>query len=141
MRTIASYVLILLIESRVFAQDTPTVLNQNIKTAHFEAMDYPITARMGHEEGAVIVRVQLDSKGNVTSASAVSGTKYLIPSSVENAKKWKFQPSQERVAIIVYIFRFEGACAQPCKTNFTYLPPNLALITVGKPFVDHAAQP
>lgn len=74
------------------------------------APDYPPAARAVRASGAVNVQVTLDERGNVVSATAVSGHPLLRAASVEAARSSKFPPTTldgvpVRVAgIIVYNF-------------------------------------
>jgi TonB family protein len=113
------------------------ILNEDIGIFDFVPLDYPLVAKINHVQGAVVVRVKVDSKGNVTSAMAISGPKQLISDSLSNAKKWRFQPEKSREVVIVYIFKFEGLCQLPCKSLFSFSPPNMATITTGDAVVDH----
>jgi TonB family protein len=113
------------------------VLDDEIKPVHFEPLNYPLSARLTHTQGIVVVRVTLDAKGSVISSDAVSGAKRLIPDAVANAKSWKFEPNQNAAAIIVYDFRIEGLCQLPCPSHSTFRPPNEEKITMGEPVVDH----
>ena len=117
-------------------QDQP-ILNEDIGIVNFEPLDYPLVPKLTHVQGAVVVRVKVDSEGKVASAIAVSGPKQLIPDSLSNAKKWRFRPEKSRDVVIVYIFKFEGLCQLPCKSLFSFSPPNLATITTGDAVVDH----
>jgi len=116
------------------------ILNESMKTQHFEDLAYPLAARLSHVEGIVVVRLHLDEEGRVINATAISGPKALISESVANAKKWRFQPNSEEAAVIVYRFRFEGLCNLPCTSQSRYEPPNFVTVTTGNPIVDHSAQ-
>lgn len=54
---------------------------------------YPAAATSARIEGVVIVEVEVDESGRVTSARAVSGNGVLRPAAVEAAKTWLFQPT------------------------------------------------
>ncbi len=117
-------------------QDKP-ILNEDIGIVRFEVLTYPVVARGTHAEGAVVVRVKVDSDGKVASAIAISGPKLLIPDCVSNAKKWLFKPEKSRDVVIVYIFKFEGLCYSSCPSSFHFSPPNAATITVGEGVVQY----
>jgi TonB family protein len=119
---------------------TAQVLNESIRTQHFEDLVYPLAARLAHVQGVVVVRVQLDDGGRVTTAAAISGPKALISDSITNARKWRFQPNLEKTAVIVYSFRFEGLCNLPCSSQSHYEPPNFVTVTTGSPVIDHSGQ-
>lgn len=132
-------VLIASVQACLLGQDGP-VLDETVKTMHFEALTYPLAARFAHIQGNVVVRARLDDQGRVTSSEAVSGAKGLIPECLSNSKKWRFQPNPQKTVFIIYRFKFEGLCNQPCSSQFLFEPPNMALITIGEPVVDHSAQ-
>lgn len=50
----------------------PTILDEEIKPLHFVELEYPLSARLAHDQGMVAVRVKLDAKGSVQSAAAIS---------------------------------------------------------------------
>lgn len=116
----------------------PIIFNESITPLFFETVAYPLTARLRRVQGTVVVRVRLDGDGKVLASAAISGTKSLISDCVENAKKWRFKPNAERAAIVIYRFKIEGLCNLPCPSQFRFEPPNLAIITIGDPVVDHA---
>ena len=118
----------------LIGQEKP-ILNEDIGIVRFEPLAYPLVARTIHAEGAVVVRVSLNSDGKIASAVAISGPKALIPDCLSNAKKWLFRPDKSRDAVIVYIFKFEGLCYSSCSSSFHFAPPNVATITVGEPVV------
>jgi len=124
------------IASCLIAQEN-TVLNEDMKLLHFIELDYPLSARLSHVQGVVAVRVTLDAEGIVKSATAISGPKLLIQDSIENAKKWQFKAGSGRAAVIIYHFKIEGLCNLPCRSQFSFWPPNLAVITMGEAVLDH----
>ena len=123
----------------LIAQDTH-VLDDMIKPLYFETLNYPLTARLNHVQGAVVVRATLDDQGNVVFSEAMSGAKSLIPDCLSNSKRWRFQSNREKTTVIVYRFKIEGLCNLPCPSHFHLQPPNLATITIGEPVVDHSAK-
>ncbi len=129
----------LVVGACLMAQDT-TVLNETIKPLYFEALTYPLAARLTHVQGVVVVRVKFDDEGKVTWSTAVSGAKSLIPDCIANSKKWIFQPNAEKAAVIVYNFKIEGLCNLPCASQFRVEPPNLVVVTTGDPVVDHSGK-
>lgn len=54
---------------------------------------YPPLARAARVSGQVVVEVEVDEKGNVLSARAVSGHALLKDSAISAARGWKFQPT------------------------------------------------
>jgi TonB family protein len=127
---------LLLAATLLVGQDQP-ILNEDIEIFNFVPLDYPLVARLNHVQGAAVVRVKVDALGNVTSATALSGPKQLISDCVSNAKKWRFRPEKSRDVVIIYVFKIEGLCQLPCKSLFSFSPPNLATITTGDAGVDH----
>ena len=119
---------------------TAQILNESIRTQHFEDLAYPLAARLTHVQGIVVVRVQLDDEGRVTTATAISGPKALISGSIANAGKWRFQPNSERAAVIIYRFKFDGLCNLPCTSQSRFEPPNFITVITGDPVVDHSGQ-
>ena len=128
--------LLLTVSFNLLGQDQP-ILNEDIGIFAFEPMSYPLTAKVTHIQGAVVVKVSIDSNGNVASSAAVSGPKQLIPDCLSNARKWRFRPEKSRTAVIVYLFKIEGLCQLPCASYFSFSPPHIATVTVGEAVVDH----
>ena len=116
-------------------EGSPVVYSEDIKPVYFEALSFPVSARLSHTEGSVIVRVNLGPDGEVLSSSAISGPKALIQDCLANSRKWRFRPNSQKAVVIVYQFRFTGVCAGPCPSQFLFYPPNVATITVGEPVV------
>jgi protein TonB len=52
------------------------------------------TSALSRLTGTVVVEVQIDERGNVTSARALSGNPVLQTSALSAAKRWKFEPSK-----------------------------------------------
>lgn len=55
---------------------------------------YPVEAKEQGVEGAVVVEVSLDEKGNVFNAHALTGHSLLREAAVEAVKKWKFKQAR-----------------------------------------------
>jgi len=116
--------------SVVRAQVDGTIFDKDINVASFENMRYPAIARAANVKGVVVVRVSLDRGGKVTDAQALSGAPYLVIDTVQNAKKWRFQPNAQNAAVLVYDFQIIGFCAHEQDSSQLILQPsNLALIT------------
>lgn len=107
------------------------------RVASFEDIRYPLAARLQHVQGVVVVKVEVDENGIVTSASALSGPRELVAECLANAKKWRFSPKMPGSLPIVYDFRIDGLCNHPCASHFVIHPPNLAVITIGEAVMDH----
>ena len=116
------------------------VLDETVKPVIFESLAYPLAARLTHTQGVVVIQVELDDAGRVTTSTALSGAKVLIAECLSNAKKWRFQSNVRHIALIVYLFKIEGLCSLPCSSQFSFHPPNLVIVRTGDPVVDHAAQ-
>jgi hypothetical protein len=117
----------------------PPVLDETIKPMREEPLEYPPLARMASIQGLVVVRAELDGRGEVFSSTAVSGNKILIPVCLSNSLKWRFEPNAANEVVIIYDFRLQGACyfGSPCESQFTFRPPNVATITSGFQVIDH----
>jgi TonB family protein len=101
----------------------------------FEDLEYPGIARETRIQGIVVVRAELDERGTVIKASALSsGAKLLIEASVSNVKKWKFKPDSGKYALVVYQFELaDGACHDASHSLFRLIHPNFATITACSP--------
>jgi hypothetical protein len=113
--------------------ERPPVLNESVQLLHVERMGYPLIARIGHIEGAVVLQATIDSDGRVSEATALSGPKALLKESAENLRKWTFASPRSSTALAVYWFRFRGLCELPCPSGFEFYPPNLVVVTTGNP--------
>lgn len=116
--------------SYLAAQDEPTIDDKDITIVHFEKLNYPPLARQARIEGVVVVRVFLDTKGNVMKAVAISGKALLIMDALANVEKWKFQPNSRNMAVVVYRFTTDlVACAPTPDFRFFKLEGNVATVT------------
>jgi hypothetical protein len=106
-----------------------TVKDEEIVVASFAEMNYPLPARLTHTQGIVVVRVKLDETGKVVSSEAISGAKTLIPDSLSNSNKWRFQAGPSKTAVIIYEFWIEGSCYSGMNGHFVFRQPNIASIT------------
>jgi TonB family protein len=112
------------------AQEADHVYDRFPRIASFAELEYPPSARHASVQGVVVVRAQLDDNGNVVSASALSGSADLVPDTLTNVKKWRFEASPVKIAVIVYDFRLrDGLCAGQCNTQFMVWQPNFVTIT------------
>jgi len=129
MRTIP-ITLVLLIGSltirHVWAQQSGTVDDKDIKVVSFEKMKYPVMGLTARIHGLVVVQVRLDDEGKVVDATAISGNEVLVPDTLANVKKWCFSPNAQKTAVVVYNFTLEGGCYQP--DTFTLEGRNLAVV-------------
>ena len=53
---------------------------------------YPLEALREHLAGTVVLRINIDKSGNVSSVDAVSGSPLLIPAAIEAVEQWKYKP-------------------------------------------------
>lgn len=113
--------------------ENPAVLDESVRALHVERMTYPLVAKIGHIEGAVVLRATVDSEGRVTEAVPLSGPKALLKESAENLRKWTFTSPRSSTVIAVYWFRFRGLCELPCLSGFEFYPPNIVVVTTGNP--------
>jgi hypothetical protein len=122
------------------AEPDELIANETIKPVFFESLSYPLSARLTRVRGIVVVHVKLDEGGKVKTARAISGPKALVRDCITNALKWRFELNATRSVVIVYDFRIEGLCNHPCSSQFRLEPPNLAVITIGEPVIDHSGK-
>lgn len=116
--------------SQAQEQKAETLRKQDISVEALEGLNYPPIARLGRVSGRVVVRVTLDERGKVLSASALSGHNVLAQAAIANAKEWRFHPSPDKTAEIVYEFRIIDECVQDeSATRFHFEVPNSVLIT------------
>ncbi len=132
-RLIGSFLLIAAMGTAQSRVETLPVLDENVRILHVERMIYPLTAKIGHKEGVVVLRATVDSEGRVSEAVPLSGPKALLKESAENLKKWTFTSPHSSAVLAVYWFRFQGLCELPCLSGFEFYPPNLVVVTTGTP--------
>jgi TonB family protein len=107
------------------AQQNGPVYDNDINVKSYEEMSYPPIAREARIQGTVVISATLDGAGRVTSTTAISGAKLLIPDCLSNAKKWRFSPNTNGLAIIIYEFRLaEGRCNHETSHLFAFREPN-----------------
>jgi outer membrane biosynthesis protein TonB len=137
-RIMTSLLFVTALHSMCLLAESPVVLDEDVRVVSFAEMEYPIVAKLKSEQGIVVVRVTFDSRGIVRDARALSGPRYLIDSAVGNARKWVFHPSKESEAIVLYDFRIEETCQNPCRSQFLFRRPNVAIIRKGHLLVNPA---
>jgi TonB family protein len=91
------------------------------------APEYPDVALQAQVEGSVAVRVEIDRKGLVRSATVVSGHPLLTKSAEAAARLWEFDQAKnsataDRQLTFVYNLLPSNACWQ--KTLARFLPPD-----------------
>lgn len=113
-----------------------TVDDGQAKLASFEDLAYSRLAQNARIQGVVVVKADLDGKGNVVGASALSGPTPLISDCLSNVKKWKFKPRSQKSAVVVYEFKLDdGACHDASHSLFRLVYQNFATITACSPVV------
>lgn len=63
------------------------------KLLHTVQAQYPAMARQIRAEGEVLLDVEVDAAGNVSSAKALSGPPILREAAIEAVRHWKYQPA------------------------------------------------
>jgi hypothetical protein len=120
----------------VRAQQDDSLSDKEIKVVSFEELHYPALARTARIQGVVVTRAKLDNQGNVVDAVGVSGSGLLLPISLENVKKWRFEPNARKSVIVVYNFTIlEGRC-NSYSSLFILQGPNLARVITCPPQVN-----
>lgn len=118
------------------AQNEEVALEGQAQPISFEDLAYPGIARMTRIQGVVIVKAELDEKGNVIAAHALVGPKSLISDCLANVKKWKFKPNSNKNAVVVYEFEIdEGACHDASHSLFRLVHPNFATVVACNPVI------
>ena len=106
-------VVVALLPSDALARQRDPLDNSKLKRTHFEDLAYPTAAQESGVQGVVVVESALDDTGRVVNPIALTGHPLLAPVAVDNARRWSFEPSAQKRAVIVYDFRLEGACRKP----------------------------
>jgi len=128
---------LVLLAPPAFGQHVTVVYNKDMKPTHIEDLSYPSIAYMAGIQGVVVVRATLDADGKVAEAEVLSGPEALTLLSVENTKKWHFEPNPEHSAIVVYNFRIEGVCqTEGVHSQMIVYPPNFAVVTGCQPMAE-----
>lgn len=53
---------------------------------------YPPVSQALHIQGTVVLRLHIDTAGNVSNLAPVSGPEFLVAAAIDAVKQWKFQP-------------------------------------------------
>ncbi len=99
---------------------------------HVESLIYPNSARIAQIQDTVKVDVIIDSKGEIFSATSISGHPLLRKAAEENIKRWKFPASNTNSSIQVeYVFKMEEPKRyyKPETRNVFDLPTRVEVIT------------
>jgi hypothetical protein len=86
--------------------DTPreagrSICHADMRLVDYEDLTYPAPARTAHVRGDVVGRAEIDGRGGVVDAAAVSGAQILIRDCLANVRKWRFQSNAQRAAVII----------------------------------------
>ena len=54
---------------------------------------YPTVARQSSTQGTVVVTAEVDERGNITGAKAISGPVQLREAAIDSVKQWKYSPA------------------------------------------------
>ena len=120
--------MLVLLASGAAAQNDE-VSDVDIKVVHFEELNYPHFAWQTEIQGLVVIRAKLDKEGKVAGAEAISGHPALVSGSLENIKKWRFQPNKQGAVVVVYNFRvLQANCAETNQQFFTLQYPNFVSV-------------
>lgn len=57
-----------------------------------ENPSYPPEAERQHVDGTVLLRINIDKNGNVSTVEPVTGHPLLIPAAIDAVKQWKYKP-------------------------------------------------
>ena len=98
---------------------------------HAESLQYPELARSARIQGDVRVRLKLDRRGKVVSATPVSGHPLLGREAGENVKQWVFSAGEEGELEVVYQFRLEEPrlyYRPPTKVTFDF-PDQISILS------------
>ena len=100
----------LVVESARPAMDPlPTGPVINSEATSMPPPAYPAAARAVKADGTVVVRVEIDTDGNVTSAAVISGHPLLRSAAQQAAKEAKFKPAEAgRSGVVVYNFQLSA---------------------------------
>ncbi|MGH9733547.1 MAG: energy transducer TonB [Candidatus Acidiferrales bacterium] len=85
----------------VLGAQAETIYDKDVHVVDYADMYFPAIALVAHVEGVVVVQVKLDDKGKVVEAEALSGPALVTRQTIENAKKWTFEPNVQKSAVIV----------------------------------------
>jgi TonB-like protein len=108
----------------------------DVNVVSFQEMEYPHLPYYTHLQGVVAVRVKLDEQGKVLDAVAISGLPLLAAASVENVKKWLFEPNATKAALIIYNYKIlDGRCNHD-SSLFILQGANVATVLACPPLVN-----
>ncbi|MFZ0061339.1 MAG: energy transducer TonB [Pyrinomonadaceae bacterium] len=100
---------------------------------------FPIIAAAAKADGDVVVEVKINSRGMVTSSSAVVGHPLLRAVCEVASRRWKFVPSndgsKERSVRLTFSFRILEKDAPEIETTPVFMPPYRVEVTRGKPVI------
>lgn len=100
---------------------------------------YPPIAAAARAMSDVIVEVEIDPAGNVSSTKAVSGHPLLQQAAKMAANRWKFEAagkSATRTARLQFVFRIAEKQLSAADATPVFMPPYKVEITHNPPLVD-----
>lgn len=89
----------------------------------FGFSSYPPIAVAARIEGAVLVRLHIDERGQVATSASLAGPPALRATASDNARTWTFPEGRKRDIILTYLFEIDGYCVAPAPTLLTIRPP------------------
>lgn len=135
MKTTREVVLLLVLVGAVVSYghaappQNPAISDKDMVLLDYEDLSYPGLALQARIRGVVVVSVELNDKGQVVNATAISGAESLVPDCLANARKWRFRPNARKAAVIVYRFSLVDWITKSGCSHFMLEPPNFATIT------------
>jgi TonB family protein len=98
---------------------------------HIEAPTYNNVARFAGLQGEVVIKVEINPDGKVTSAHSLSGNSLLRQEADKNIRTWVFATGESRAMEVHYIFRLEEPKVEnnpPTRVTFD-LPHTVTLVS------------
>lgn len=93
------------------AQDDKAIRDSDIKVIDYAELTYPSIARHANIQGVLVLRASLDDHGKVVDASVISGAEAFRLDTLDNIRKWRFEPNLHKSAVVIYNFSLlEGRC-------------------------------
>lgn len=75
-------------------------LSEKPEIIHAEPPDYPADAKKKRIEGRVVVKLLVDTEGNVEKVEIVKGHSMLNDAAIAAARKWKFKPGRHKGTLV-----------------------------------------
>lgn len=111
--------------------------NDDLRVINRPGIDYPPIANSARVQGIVIVRVTIGGNGRVSQAQLLHEAPLLQDAVLANARRWEFEPTTERDAILVYEFANDlpGGCQFRSVDGLTF--PRYVKVSASPPCVDY----